>query len=102
MHFACATGLSDCVIMLHGKGADLTKIDGKQRGCLQLARNSAGDNQTLATWLEGKVTGIYSSKISAGGWVGLWLCAGGRGRGGCGRVRVSVGVCLGMDLRRGT
>ena len=101
MHFACATGLSDCVIMLHGKGADLTKIDGKQRGCLQLARNCQGEGQTLATWLEQNVRGIYSSKISAGGGVGGG-CREWAGAGGCGRVRVSMDVCLGMDVCRGT
>jgi hypothetical protein len=84
---ACATGLADCVIMLHGKGADLKKVDKWKRGCLQLARNCQGKNQKLATWLEEKVPGIYSSKISAGGWVG----------GGCVRVggggRVWTGSC---------
>ena len=51
LHFACSTGLADVVKLLATKKADLTKLDGRGRGCLQLAANSQGDKQTLSNWL---------------------------------------------------
>ena len=51
LHFACSTGLADVVKLLATKKADLTKLDGRGRVCLQLAANSQGDKQTLSNWL---------------------------------------------------
>ena len=81
VHYLCGSGLADCVVMLHAKNADFTKLDKKDRGCLQLARSCQGENQELAKFLIKKVKGIDSSNISAGGWVGgrVWTCSCGCG-----------------------
>ena len=81
VHYACGSGLADCVIMLHSKNADLTKLDKQHRGCLQLAESCQGKNQQLAKFLKKNVEGIDSSNISAGGWVGgrVWTCSCGCG-----------------------
>ena len=51
LHFACSTGLADVVKLLADKEADLSKADGKGRGCIQLAANAQGEKSTLANWL---------------------------------------------------
>ena len=58
---ACSTGLADCVQFLAMKKADFTKLDYNGRGCLQLAMNSQGDGQVLASWLTENVPDIPSS-----------------------------------------
>jgi len=113
MH-ACATGLADCVQLLAMKRADFTKIDDKNRGCLQLARNAQGNNQQLARWLMAEVPGIPPSYRIGGAcvWVGGWVWAGAgaggwvrvwvwEGVGGCGWVWVWVCVCAGVGSGRG-
>ena len=52
LHFLCATGVADCVRLLVEKRADMSQEDYNGRGCLQLAKNSQGKKQTLATWLK--------------------------------------------------
>ena len=48
---AAGSALSDCVKALTERNADLTLLDRSQRGCLQLARQSQGKNESLGTWL---------------------------------------------------
>ena len=52
LHFACSTGLADCVQLLVQNRANVNILDGKGRSCFQLASNCQGNGQILATWLE--------------------------------------------------
>ena len=51
LHFACSTGMADCVKYLAEQGADLTVVDKNGRGCLQFASQVQGKNQTLWNYL---------------------------------------------------
>ena len=55
LHFACSTGIADCVQELARRKADFSKLDHKGRGCLQLAEQCQGDGQSLAVWRRGNV-----------------------------------------------
>ena len=49
---AASTGLSDVVMLLLERKADHEKLDGRDRGILQLAQNCQGKGQHLASWLK--------------------------------------------------
>ena len=67
LHFACSSGMADCVTYLAIHGADMTVEDDNNRGCLQLARQVQGNNQTLATWLKKKYPRLQDTNGVAGG-----------------------------------
>ena len=48
---AAGSALADCVKAFAVRNADLTKQDKEKRGCLQLARQAQGKNESLGTWL---------------------------------------------------
>ena len=58
LHLACGSGIADVVQVLVMFRADLHKVDGQGRGCLQLASQCQGDNQVLFHWLRKTVPGI--------------------------------------------
>ena len=57
LHLACSTGIQDCVMLLHSRGARFRITDHRHppRGPLQMAEKCQHGGQRLANWIRANV-----------------------------------------------